>query len=152
MGQAQKELLHNEALQLLDAMVAGAVEEAPRASPPGAPAQGACYIVAALATGEGAGKEDSLAAYSSGGWRYVVPVEGMTVFVRSTGAWAVYRSGGWELGALRGSSLLIDGQQVVGSRTAAIPAPAGGSTVDAEARAALGSILSALRQHGLIEM
>ena len=44
-GQAQKEFTHNEALQVLDSLVAGAVEEPPRASPPASPALGACYII-----------------------------------------------------------------------------------------------------------
>jgi hypothetical protein len=44
----------------------------------------------------------------------------------------------------------VDYEQVVGNRQAAISAPSGGSTVDAEARTAIGSILAALRTHGLI--
>ena len=44
-GQAQKEFFHNEALQTLDTLVAAAVEEPPRASPPASPALGVCYII-----------------------------------------------------------------------------------------------------------
>jgi hypothetical protein len=40
---------------------------------------------------------------------------------------------------------------VVGSRATAIADPGGGSTVDSQARTAVGQILAALRQHGLIE-
>ena len=76
--------------------------------------------------------------------------EGTLAYVVSTSLWAVFRAGSWEIGGLRGQSLLIDGQQVVGARAPAISAPAGGSTVDAEARTAIGQILSALRTHGLI--
>jgi hypothetical protein len=47
---------------------------------------------------------------------------------------------------------VIDGQQVVGSRAAAIASPADGATIDAEARAAIDRILASLRQHGLIEV
>ncbi|MFL6752186.1 MAG: DUF2793 domain-containing protein [Sphingomicrobium sp.] len=151
-GQAQKELFHNEALQRLDLAVAAAVEEPPRAAPPVDPSPGNCYLVAAGAAGEWAGSDHSLAGFSTGGWRYVVPVEGMSVYVRSTGTSAVYRSGAWEIGALRGSSLMIGGQQVVGSRAGPIAAPSGGTTADPEARAAIALILDAMRQHGLIEM
>ena len=63
----------------------------------------------------------------------------------------IYRSGAWEFGVLRGSSILIGGQQVVGARVAAIASPAGGTTIDSEARAAIAAALGALRQHGLIE-
>jgi len=136
---------------LLDIAVAAAVEESPLSAPPSAPAPGACYIVAGPATGEWAGKEGSLAAFSSGGWRFVAPVEGMSAFVRSSVVWALYRAGAWELGAVRGSSLICGGQQVVGNRGGAIADPAGGTTVDAEARTAIGQILAAMRLHGLIE-
>jgi hypothetical protein len=47
--------------------------------------------------------------------------------------------------------VIVDGQQVVGSRASAISQPSGGSTIDSEARATIGQILTALRTHGLIE-
>jgi hypothetical protein len=150
-GQAQKELFHNEALQILDALVAGTVEEPPRASPPASPALGACYLVGASPTGEWAGKPWCIAAFGSGGWRLIAPAEGMTVYVRSASNWAVYRAGGWEMGQVRGSALVLGGQQVVGPRAAAIPSAAGGTTVDSEARQTLDQVLAAMRQHGLIE-
>jgi hypothetical protein len=50
-----------------------------------------------------------------------------------------------------GSSVVIDGVRVVGPREAAIPAPSGGTIIDAEARAAIGAMLAALESHGLIE-
>ena len=74
----------------------------------------------------------------------------MTLYERSSGGLATFRNAAWEIGALCGSSLRIDGLQVVGSQAAAIASPAGGSVIDAEARAALGAILAALREHGLI--
>ena len=49
------------------------------------------------------------------------------------------------------TGLFIGGDQIVGSRAGGIPDPLGGMTVDNEARNALGQILGALRQHGLIE-
>lgn len=45
----------------------------------------------------------------------------------------------------------VAGNVVVAAQQAAITAPAGGATVDAEARTAIGSILTALRTHGLID-
>lgn len=150
-GQAQKEFTHNEALQTLDAVVATAVEEPPRTAPPSSPAIGACYIVDASPTGAWAGKANYVAAYTSGGWRFVAPIEGLSAYVRSSGVWATYRSGAWEQGMVRGTSILVAGQQVVGSRGAAIASPSGGTTVDSAARSAIDQILAALRQHGLID-
>ena len=151
-GQSQKEFTHNEALQTLDLLVAGAVEEPPRTAPPTSPAVGACYIVADGATDAWAGKSQCVAGWTSGGWRTINPVDGMSLFVRSTETWALFRAGAWELGRVRGDAVMIGGEQVVGSRAAAIDSPTGGATVDSEARLAINAILGALREHGLIEI
>ena len=150
-GQAQKEFTHNEALQTLDVLVAGAIEEPPRAAPPAAPALGATYIVAAGATDAWAGKSQCLATWTSGGWRFLSPTEGTAVYERTSETWSTFVNGEWELGLLRGTSLLINGQQVLGPRAAAIDSHAGGSVVDAESRTAIEAILAAMREHGLIE-
>jgi hypothetical protein len=112
---------------------------------------GACYIVGGSPTGEWAGKSKCLAGYTSGGWRFISATDGMSAYVKTTGTWANYRSGAWGLGTVRGTSLVLDGLQVVGSRLAALAGPSGGTNVDAEARASINQILVALRQHGLIE-
>ncbi len=75
----------------------------------------------------------------------------MNAQVRSNGSNAVYRDGTWEIGTLRGSELSLDGIKVVGPQGIAIAAPTGGSTADPEARTAIGEILAAMRDHGLIE-
>ena len=150
-GQAQKEFFHNEALQTLDILTSAAVEEAARNDPPESPIEGDCYIVGGSPTGVWSGKGQFIACYTSGGWRYVAPFEGMSAYVRATGLSATYRGGTWEFGALRGTNLMLGGVQVVGGRQAAIPAPTGGSLVDAEGRSTINQILTTLRQHGLIE-
>ena len=149
-GQAQKELVHNEALQILDMLAAPAVEEPPRTAPPASPVVGACYIVAASPTGSWTGRALNLALYTAGGWRFVAPVAGMTAFVRSAATWATFLSGAWDLGTVRGNNVTIAGQQVIGARAGAISDPSGGSVIDAQARTAIGQILAALRGHGLI--
>lgn len=140
------------ALQTLDVLVAAAVEGLPTATPPAVPVVGRCYIVASSPTGAWAGQAQQLAAFTSGGWRFIVPFEGMSVFVRGAGITAVYRGAAWVIGTLAGSEVVIAGQKVVGAREAAIAGPTGGATADPEARAAIGQILAALRAHGLIEM
>lgn len=150
-GQAQKEFTHNEALQTLDFLAAAAIEEGPRADPPASPLVGACYIVGTSPTGAWAGKSQSLAGYTSGGWRFISPIEGMSAYVKTSGTWANYRTGAWELGTLRGSSLVVGNQQVVGGRGVQIASPTGGTTSDSQARTTIDQILAALRNHGLIE-
>ncbi|MES2001415.1 MAG: DUF2793 domain-containing protein [Pseudomonadota bacterium] len=150
-GQAQKEYFHNEALQALDALVAPAIETLPQAAPPTAPAVGKCYVVGSAPTGEWAGKANQLACYSAGGWRFQAPVEGLSLFVKSTGLRGEYRAGAWEFGIVRTGSLMIGGNPVVSARGAAIASPSGGATVDSGARSAIDQILAALRTHGLID-
>lgn len=135
-GQAQKETSINEGLHLLDAIVAGAVEEHARPDPPATPAVGTSYIVGSGATGEWAGHDGALGAFTPGGWRFVAPSDGLTVLEKGTGSTLRYRGGVWE--------------QVLGLRQPSIPDVAGGTTADAESRAAISANLSALRAHGLI--
>jgi hypothetical protein len=149
-GQAQKEIFHNEALQLLDCVVAGAIEEPARNDPPASAAVGQAYLVGAAPTGDWTQYPGHVASYGSGGWRFVAPVFGLALVEKSSGLAAVFGSAGWETGVIRASRVVIDGQQVVGSQAAGIADPAGGVTIDAEARSAITEMLSALRQHGLI--
>jgi hypothetical protein len=151
-GQAQKEFFVNESLQVLDALVAGAVEEEPRNDPPESPALGSAYIVGAAPAGAWAGKPQAVAVYTAGGLRLISPIDGMCVLVKATGLTATYAAGSWEVGVVKASSVEIGGDQVVGARAAAISSPTGGAVVDAEARTALNLLLAALRNHGLIAM
>jgi hypothetical protein len=132
-------------------LIGAAVEEPPRASPAASPLVGACYIVASAPTDAWAGKAQCLAGFTSGGWRFIAPFEGLAAYVRSTGTCAVYRAGAWEIGTLRGASVVIGGQQVVGTRASAIASASGGTIIDVQARAVIDQILTAMRQHGLIE-
>lgn len=75
----------------------------------------------------------------------------MIFYDRSSSASTRFRGGAWETGIIRGASVLIDGQQVVGQRAAAIDSPTGGTVVDSEARATIDALLDTLRGHGLIE-
>ena len=97
-GQAQKEFFHNEALQTLDVVAAGAVEDASRSDPPVSPSLGACYLIAAAPTGAWAGKPHCVAAYASGGVPFIEPVDGMSFCVKADARWATYRAGAWEVG------------------------------------------------------
>jgi len=127
------------------------VEEPPRTTAPAAPAVGCAYIVADGASGAWAGKSQCVAAWTSGGWRFIRPVEGVQLLERSSGNWTVFRNGAWERAILRGDALSIGGQQVVGARVSGIASPTGGTVIDSQARLALNAVLSALRSHGLIE-
>lgn len=80
-GQAQKELFHNEALARIDMLLHGEVKSADENEPPLAPDVGDCWIVGSGATGPWAGKEDAIACWTEGGWRFAVPRTGLSLWV-----------------------------------------------------------------------
>jgi hypothetical protein len=149
-GQAQKELFHNEALRLIDVAVATAVETVGGNTPPSSPAAGQCFIVGTTPTGVWAGHGAAIAGYAAGGWRFVAAVAGMRALDKSGGQTACFDGVAWTVGTIKGARLELSGSQVVGPRLAAVVDPAGGTTVDVEARAALVAILGRMRNHGLI--
>ena len=150
-GQAQKEVMHNEALARLDLVIQATVESADLTTPPVSPSPGACWIVASGGSGDWAGRDGALAGWTAGGWIFAMPEAGWRV-------WAVDRAGAirfdgtdWIDEPVRADGFYVGDERVVGARRAAIPSPAGGTVQDVEARAAIADILSALRAHGLVE-
>lgn len=149
-GQAGKELVHNEALLLLDMATQAVVESADLAVPPGSPAAGQCWIVAAGASGDWADQTGAIAGWTGNGWRFLQPGAGWRAFVADRGHGVRHDGAGWADEEMRSDGYFVAGEQVIAARQAAIANPAGGATVDSEARAAVMAILAALRMHGLI--
>jgi hypothetical protein len=149
-GQAQKEITHNEALVLLDAVTHGCCAGPPVNDPPSAPAVGLSYICGAIPTAAWLGHASDLACWTDGGWRFVEPFDGLEVIDRMSGRTWRFMGGQWSCGLLQGSEVRIDSVKVVGSQVPAIANAAGGSNIDVQARSVLGQVLQALRSHGLI--
>ena len=127
-GQAQKEVFVNEALRLTDALlhctVAGTA-----AVPPTDPTEGDAWLVSAEASGEWMGNEDAIALFLGGDWLLLTPRAGMSVYDVAAAQHRFF-SGGW--------------------RKATLPVePVGGSIVDAEARAVIADLVSALQALGI---
>lgn len=150
-GQAQKEISHNEALLLLDFAVQPVVEAVGVDAPPVAPEQGECWVVGAVPSGGWTGQAHAIAGWTSAGWRFLAARDGMTAWSRADGAIARFSGADWTTGHLRGTQLVLGGNVVVRARQSAIPDPIGGSVVDVEARDTVAAILAALQTHGLIE-
>lgn len=150
-AQAQKEFFHNEALAAIDCALHAAVEGAALATPPSSPALGQTWIVAPDASAEWAGRTDMLAAWTSGGWRFLAPVAGMLAWNKAAEVWMRWTGEAWSEGTLPASALLIGGEQVVGPRLPEVPSPSGGTVIDAEARAAIGALIATLKSHGLTD-
>jgi len=149
-GQAQKELFHNEALARIDVALHPAIEGV-AAVPPAELSLGQCWIVAAGASEDWAGKGEMLASWSEGGWRFVAPQPGMLVWNKPASVWTYWSGTAWSGGELPAAGIRIGGVQVVGERQPHVPSPSGGTVIDVEARTAIASITAALMSHGLLE-
>ena len=130
-SQAQKEVTHNEALTLLDALIHATVEAGPLAEPPIDPAEGQCWIVGAAATGAWAERAPSIALWTAGGWRFALPRKGVQVTRLDDGARLRFDGGAW-------------------LEPATIGPPSGGATIDSEARAAIAALILYLEAQGLM--
>ena len=148
-GQALKEMFHNQALAALDMLVQPVVESAGDNSPPAAPEAGQCWIVGAAPTGDWAGRANAIAGWANG-WLFATPATGWSVHVHDRGHGMRFDGAQWQDDAVRASGLYMGGARVVGAQQGAIAPPAGGGTIDTQARAAIGAVLAVLRSHGLI--
>ena len=150
-GQAQKEMFHNEAIALIDAALHPAVEGAPTNVPPADPATGQCWLIGSNPIGVWVGHGGELAAWTSGGWRFVASSIGMCAWDKAAGVHRRWTGVRWSGGEIAASGLTVAGMQVVGARQPAITTPASGSVIDQEARATIAALIVALRTHGLTE-
>jgi hypothetical protein len=94
-SQAQKHVTHNEAIRALDCLVQLSVENRVLTGPPGSPADGSRYVVAAGASGAWAGESDKIAAFQDGGWSFYAPKDGWIAWVASENILIVYDSATW---------------------------------------------------------
>jgi hypothetical protein len=149
-GQAQKELTHNEALILLDALAGASAVSASLNIPPTNPAPGQCWILGSAPAAEWTGQEHALACWTESGWRFLSSQTGMRVWVEDQQLWAERVAAGWVVGDVLGQRLILGGNQIAGPRLAAVAAPTGGAVQDVEARATLSLVIARLVAHGLI--
>jgi hypothetical protein len=150
-AQAQKEVFHNEALSRIDILAHASVETALLNTPPSSPVAGQCWLVATGGSGNWAGYDGNIAAWTDGGWRFVAPRQGMRVWAVDDQCVWIYGLSGWHLDSVRPDGIYVAGQQIIGPRSGAIADVAGGSTIDTQSRTAVNAILAALRIHGLID-
>ncbi len=93
-SQAQKHVTHNEALQLIDAVIQLTITSEASA-PPEAPEEGSCYLIATDAAGIWAGKKGRLAFCQGGAWLYIAPREGWRAYFAATGKFRILVDGTW---------------------------------------------------------
>ena len=128
-AQAQKEVVVNEALSLLDAIVQPSIL-GEQDDPPADPGEGDCWIVGANAGLAWTGHASALASYSGGDWLFSIPVAGMRVWDQNTRQF-IHFDGTWV-------------------RASAPTAPNGGSTIDSECRQAITALIGTLQEAGIL--
>lgn len=95
-AQAQKEVTVNMALARIDALLNCGAKSKAVATPPGSPANGDLYIVAASPTGDWAGQAGNI-AYFDAVWRFITPREGVTLWVNDEDLSYSYDGAAWVL-------------------------------------------------------
>lgn len=94
-SQAQKHVTMNEALIQIDALIDLYVTSNALTVPPGAPADGDTYIVAASATGAWAGYDGKIATALDGSWNFYAAFKGLVAYVASAADFLFYNGSAW---------------------------------------------------------
>lgn len=94
-SQTQKHVTVNAGFRTLDALVQPTVKDKDLAAPPGSPANGDAYIVAAGASGAWAGQSGKVAAWYDTGWYFFVPKAGWSFYVQDETVDYVYDGANW---------------------------------------------------------
>lgn len=126
-AQAQKHVTHNEALDILDAIVQVAVMGRDVNDPPATPQSGETWAIGDAPTGLWALHAHMLASFNNNGWVFVPLREGLLVwdmsapglFVRSGGAWvdAINAAGGAEVFGVNSAADSTNRLSVAGDAT-----------------------------------
>jgi hypothetical protein len=93
--QAQKQVTYNEAMRALDMLVQPVIKSRTIAVPPGSPAEGDTYLVAAGSTGAWAGKAGKLASFVDGAWGFRAPLDGWLLYVEDDAEFVRRQAGVW---------------------------------------------------------
>lgn len=127
-GQAQKEFYLNEAHTIVDALLHMVVEDS-SGTPPATPVAGQVWLIGAGATDAWAGQDGKIAVHNGNDWIFITPLKGMQAFDKTSNHMLFY-STQWGFAAEPAS-------------------PSGGTMIDAEARAAIDELITALRSIGI---
>ena len=95
-SQSQKEVTHNDALNILDVLIQSVVEEIGLNTPPVSPIVGKCWVVGTSPTGAWVGKAKQIAqALDGGGWFFVTPFKMLKVWVENLDLFYLYDGTNW---------------------------------------------------------
>lgn len=132
-GQAQKEITHNEALIRIDAILNPVIQKIETVAPVNLTLDdsGKCWLIGPSASGQWASKENQIAYWTGGSWRYLELPIGAAIFNIDQGVSITKTDTGWYT-------------------PTNIADVTGGTVVDSQSRIAINAILSLLRSKGQI--
>lgn len=93
-AQSQKHVTHNEALRRLDGLVQLVIQQE-TGTPPGSPAEGQCFAVAAAPTGAWSGKAGKVAFFADGAWLFLSPKDGWVAWFADADRQKIWTGTAW---------------------------------------------------------
>jgi len=96
-SQAQKHVTHNEALQILDALVQLIPISSSRSEGPASAQEADIYIIANSATGVWSGHDHEIAVYRAKSWQFYPPRVGWRAYIPAQNMQIVYTGKNWIL-------------------------------------------------------
>jgi hypothetical protein len=134
----EPDLIYNDSFRKTDVLVAGFIVSRTTDAEPGAPTEGDAYIMTGSASGTdwATFDEHDIAVFSGAVWKQYAPGGRVQMLVDDDNEIVYWTGSAWAVG-------------VVLTADSKINDPAGGGTVDAEARTAINAIIDALESHGI---
>jgi hypothetical protein len=149
-GQAQKEVTHNEALQIVDRRLQLSVASRSLPQPPDPAVTGMMFIVPAQATGAWSDQAGRVASFDGYGWTFDTPQDGWLAWIADERIFAIFDSA-WTSGVWPVASLRIGAREVLAAPPATVSPAEGGTVVDVQNRQVVTQLIAALRAQGLIQ-
>jgi hypothetical protein len=112
-GQIDADKAYNEAIYRLEAMSVLNIKDRDLTTPPGSPAQGDTYLVAATATGTWTGQDNKIAIYFGTSWYYIVASEGMIAWIADEDVMLVHNGSSWISPERTGTATMASGTVTV---------------------------------------
>ena len=137
LGEANWKTGFDNTMLLLDAVTQLSVKDKDLTTPPGSPAAGDRYLVAASPTGAWAGWANRIAVYIAGAWTSYVPKKGWTVYVEDEGFFYIYSGTAWAVERATMMSALV---KRTTAQTLATSGTAAAASFDAAVREDVGTM------------
>lgn len=150
MGQAQKEIAHNEAVARIDTLLHLSVESRTVSAPPANPLLGEVWIVSVKAVDAWNGQSGAIASFDGFGWSFIFPREGCLAWVKDAAQFSVWCRGEWQPATQLRIPERITAAGKIYLPEAGIADPENNFFEDKQARIDISRLMSAMQKAGLM--